>query len=101
MGRKREMVQHNALVRLRAGDTEREIARSGLIGHDKLDKLRALGQSCGWLTAGAELADDVAIATAMAPWRRAASTISCVKPLREVVQHWSDARVQGVPSTQP
>ena len=33
-----------ALVRLRAGDTAREIARSGLIGRDKLTELARLAR---------------------------------------------------------
>jgi len=84
-----------ALVRLRAGEPVREIARSGLMGRDKLGELRALAHSRGWLTAGAELPDDATIAAAIAPRRRAASTVSSCEPLREVVQHWFDAGVQG------
>lgn len=84
-----------ALVRLRAGDTVRDIARTGLMGRDKLGELRALALSRGWLTAEAELPDDASLAAAMAPRRRAASTVSSVEPLRSVVQHWFDAGVQG------
>jgi hypothetical protein len=42
------------LVRLRAGDTVREIARSGLMGRDKLGELHAVAQSQGWLDSGSE-----------------------------------------------
>lgn len=53
MGRKRiEMFQYRqALVRLRAGDTVREIARTGIMGRDKLGELRSLALSRGWLRA--------------------------------------------------
>lgn len=84
-----------ALVRLRTGDTVREIARTGLMGRDKLNELRALARGQGWLQADAELPDDATLAAAMAPRRRAASTVSSVEPLRQVVQHWFDAGVQG------
>jgi transposase len=84
-----------ALVRLRAGDTVREIARSGVMGRDKLHAFKALAQQHGWLDAGAELPDDEAIAAVLAPARRARSTVSSVEPLREVVQRWFDAGVQG------
>ena len=83
------------LVRLRAGDTAREVARSGLLGRDKLTELMRLAQAHGWLDAHAELPDDAAIAAAMAPRKRAASTVSSAEPLREVVQRWFDAGVQG------
>lgn len=84
-----------ALVRLRAGDTVREIARSALMGRDKLTALRALAEQRGWLAADAELPDDQALAEALGPRRRASSTISSVEPLRAVVQRWFDAGVQG------
>ncbi len=71
------------------------IARTGLVGRDKLGELRALALSRGWLDAQAELPDDASLAAAMAPRRRAASTVSSVEPLRSFVQHWFDAGVQG------
>jgi transposase len=84
-----------ALVRLRAGDTVREIARTGLMGRDKLYELAALARERGWLETSAELPDDAAIAQALKPRRRAASTVSAAEPLREVVQRWFNAGVQG------
>jgi hypothetical protein len=55
-GRRIEMFQfRQALVRLRAGDAVREIARSALMGRDKLSALRALAEQRGWLAADAEL----------------------------------------------
>ena len=38
----------HVLVRLRAGDTVREIARSGLMGRDRLSALRTLAEAQGW-----------------------------------------------------
>lgn len=84
-----------ALVRLRAGDTVREIARSGLMGRDKLAELRVLAEQRGWLAEAAELPDDQSLAEALGPRRRASSTVSSVEPLRAVVQRWFDAGVQG------
>lgn len=84
-----------ALARLRAGDTVREIARSRLMGRDKLYAFKTLAEQRGWLDAGTDLPDDAAIAAALGPARRARSTVSTVEPLRQVVQHWFDAGVQG------
>ena len=83
------------LVRLRAGDTVREIARLGLMGRDKLAALRALAEQHGWLDASAEIPDDAAIAAVLGGRRRASSTVSSVEPHREVVKRWFDAGVQG------
>ena len=58
------------LVRLRAGDTVREIARSGLIGRDKAGELRALAEQHGWLDAGVEVPGDEAIIAALGRGRR-------------------------------
>jgi hypothetical protein len=85
------------LVRLRAGDTTRQIARSGLMGRDKLGELRTLALSRGWLDSASELPDDEAIAAALSPGRRASSTISSVEPFRQAVQRWVDAGVQRQP----
>jgi transposase len=83
------------LVRLRAGDSVREIARSGLMGRDKLGELRAVADQRGWLHADAELPSDEAIAAAIAPSRRASSTVSSVEPHRAVVKAWFASGVQG------
>lgn len=97
MGRRRiEMFQYRqVLVRLRAGDSERELARGGLMGRDKLAAFRALADKHGWLDAGAELPDDATIAAALGTVRRARSTVSTVEPYREVVARWLASGVGG------
>lgn len=85
-----------ALVRLRAGDSVREIARSGLIGRDKLAALRALAQQHGWLATANELPDDEALAAAIGAGKRvAASTVSSAQPHRAVIERWVAGGVQG------
>ena len=84
------------LVRMRAGDSVREIARSGLMGRDKLGELRGVAEQQGWLDAVAELPGDEAIVAALGQGqRRASSTVSSVEPHREVVRRWQEAGVQG------
>lgn len=61
------------LVRLRAGDSKRELARGGLMGRDKLAAFRALADKHGWLDAGAELPERRAIErseAAVLAWKR-------------------------------
>lgn len=69
MGRRRiEMFQYRqVLVRMRAGDSVREIARCGLMGRDKLGALRAVAEEQGWLDANAEMPDDEAISIVNRP----------------------------------
>jgi transposase len=91
------MFQYRAvLVRLRQGDTDRDIARSRLMGRRKLAAFRALAQQQGWLIAEAPLPEDAAIAAVIGQERRARSTISTVEPYREIVTRWADQGVGGV-----
>ena len=83
------------LVRLRQGDTEREIARAGLMGRPKVKELRALAQREGWLAPEAALPEDEAIVRALGAGRRARSTISGVEPFREQVRQWASQGVCG------
>lgn len=85
-----------ALVRLRAGESVREIARGGLIGRDKLSVLRALAEQHGWLQPDSALPEDAVLAAAMGTGRRvAASTVSSAQPYRAAIERWVGAGVQG------
>ena len=83
------------LVRMRAGDSVREIARSGLMGRDKLGALHALAKQHGWLNANIELPDDATVVAAVGEGGQASSTVSSVEPYREVVKRWFGTGVQG------
>lgn len=83
------------LARLRQGDTEREIARAGLMGRPKVKELRALAEREGWLAPEAALPEDGAIARALGAARRARSTISGLEPFRELVGRWLSQGVSG------
>ncbi len=84
------------LVRLRQGDTDRDVARSGLMGRRKVGDLRELATRAGWLAAEAILPDDQAIVQALGAARRARSTVSSVEPFRELVRRWTEQAVSGV-----
>jgi transposase len=84
------------LVRLRQGDSDRDISRSRLMGREKVAAFRALASRQGWLAADAPLPEDAAIAAVLAPPRRARSTISTVEPHRAQVEHWAAQGVGGV-----
>jgi transposase len=91
------MFQYRAvLVRLRQGDSERDIARARLMGRRKVAAFRALAARHGWLDAGASLPEDAQIAAIVGQARRARSTISTVAPFREIVTRWADQGVGGV-----
>jgi len=53
------------LVRLRQGDSDRDIARARLMGRPKVAAFRALAAAQGWLAPEAALPDDAAIGAAV------------------------------------
>lgn len=84
------------LVRLRQGDSDRDIARSRLMGRPKVAALRGLAASQGWLAPDAPLPDDATLSAAIGQARRASSTISTVEPYRAQVERWATEGVGGI-----
>ena len=84
------------LVRLRQGDSDRDIARAGLMGRVKVAAFRALAAGHGWLDSATGLPDDAELATAVGTARRARSTISSVEPHRARVERWHAEGISGV-----
>jgi len=75
------------LLRLRQGDSDRDIARSRLKGRPKVAVFRLLAAAQDWLQPGVSLPDDAPIAAIIsAP--RSASSISLVEPHRAHVERW-------------
>lgn len=98
MGRRRiEMHEYRqVLLRLRQGDSDRDIARSRLMGRPKTAAFRALAQGRGWLAAAAPLPADAEIAAAVGAARRARSTVSSAERFREQVESWDRDGISGV-----
>lgn len=83
------------LVRLRQGDSDRDIARSRLMGRKKVGKLRERAEQLGWLDPAQPLPDDAALASALTPARVAASTVSTLAPFAPLIREWSAQGLQG------
>ena len=91
------MFQYRAvLLRLRQGDTDRDLGRSGLMGRRKVAWFRAIAAERGWLAAEAPLPEDAAILEALGAARRARSTVSTVEPYRALVERWVAEGISGV-----
>jgi len=84
------------LVRLRQGDSEREIARARLMGRRKAGAFRLLAAAQGWLEPGTALPEDAQIAAAIGEARRSPATISSLETYRSLVERWSAEGVSGV-----
>ncbi len=85
-----------ALVRMRQGDSDREIAAAKVMGRRKAAALREVATAQGWLQLEQPLPEDAEIAAVLAAPRRAASTVSTLEPWREQIVRWHALGVSGV-----
>ena len=84
------------LVRMRQGDSDRDIARSKTMGRKKIARVREIASERGWLAAEIALPDDTALAAVLA--RKEALSVKCIstlEPWREQITQWHAASVQG------
>ena len=84
------------LVRMRQGDSDREIARSKTMGRKKVAHVRAVATERGWLAPSSPLPDD-AVLSAQFDRREAppASCVSTLEPWRGQVAQWHAQGIQG------
>lgn len=85
----------SVLVRLRRGESDREVARGKTMGRRKLAAFREVAAAQGWLDPLAPMPEDAAIVAALGPAKRATSTISSLESFRPVVSEWLEQGVQG------
>ncbi|TCK31815.1 hypothetical protein B0G84_8883 [Paraburkholderia sp. BL8N3] len=84
------------LVRMRQGDSDRDIARAGLMGRKKLTAVRRTAQDLGWLDPARPLPQDTVIAGQFGRTPHLPSTcVSTLEPFREQIGNWFEADVQG------
>lgn len=99
MSKRRFEMYHyrQALVRMRQGDSDRDIARSRLMGRKKAAHLRVLAAAHGWLSAETALPDDAQLAEVLATGTALpASCVSTLEPWRKEIAAWLDAGISGV-----
>src|SRR5690554_5996406 len=84
-----------ALLSMRRGDTDRQIAQTRLLGRPKLAQLRQQALERGWLEPDSPLPDEAVLAEAFGKTRRSASTQSPLEPHRQQITEWMAAGVSG------
>ena len=85
-----------ALVRMRQGDSDRQIAAARIMGRRTAARPRELGAEHHWLDAAAPMPQDEAIAAALGQPKRASTTVSSLAAQRERIQSWAEQGVCGV-----
>lgn len=94
--RRFEMYQYRqALLRMRQGDSDREIARDGLMGRPKSKAVRAAASERGWLDPAVPLPDDDDLAAVFAGKPSAAPCVSTLEPFRDQIERWIATGTQG------
>ncbi len=88
-----------ALLRMRQGDSDRDIAAARVMGRPKAAQWRHIARAQGWLDPAQPLPDDEAIAAVLQGPRRASSTVSTLEAQRERererVSVWVEQGVSG------
>ena len=85
------------IVRMRLGESDRAIAKSGLMGRAKCAGVRTLATAQGWLDASQPLPDDEALSKQLTsePPDNASSQVSRVEPYRQEVEQWHEQGIAG------
>jgi len=83
------------LVRMRQGDSDRQIAATQLMGRSKAAKLRRLASQHGWLETERPLPDDTALAEVLSQRQASPGPSAQVEPHRERILAWKQAGING------
>jgi transposase len=86
------------LVRMRQGDTDRNIARAGLMGRKKLGLLRRQAAQWNWLDSQQPLPGDAELAAALQR-RPEGQPTQCISSLKEHEQRIAEWVAQGIQGT--
>lgn len=94
--RRFEMHQYRHIIhRMRMGESDRTIAKTGLIGRRKAGELRQIVFEQGWLNPGIPIPDDSALSILLSQKPKGPS-LSLIKPYAKEVQSWHASNLSGV-----
>ena len=95
--RKFEMYQYRqALVRMRQGDSDRQIAAARIMGRHKAACLRECCLEHNWLDPAVAMPEDEVLANALAKPKRASTTVSSLAAHRDRIRGWAQQGITGV-----
>ena len=93
--RRFEMYEYRQVIyRMRLGESDRSIAKAGMMGRRKAAELRQLAKERGWLDKG-PLPDDSELVGYLKPKPATASNLSLVLPYADEVERWWRSGIQG------
>lgn len=86
-----------ALLRIRQGDSDRDIAAARVVGRPKAAQWRHIARAKGWLDLALPLPDDEAIAAVLQGPHRVSSTVSTLEGHIERLSAWAEQGVSASP----
>lgn len=97
MGNRRfEMHEYRHIIsRMRLGESDRQIAKAGLMGRNKAAQLRKFSQKRGWLNRDNSLPSDEELSNALPVKSANAFQPSSVSPFSEEVKTWLEQGISG------
>jgi transposase len=85
----------HALVRMRLGESDRQITKTGLMGRRKLAHVRLTAESQGWLNPAASLPTDAALSSFFASRATNQPSTSSIIPFQDDVRDWVKQGIAG------
>ncbi len=85
----------NVIVRMRLGESDRALAKAGLIGRKKAKEVRRIAQGHGWLDSSHPLPDDAALAEVLGSHSSPVPSTSLVLPHQQEVSGWWKEGIAG------
>lgn len=83
------------IARIRLGESDRAIARTGLMGRNKVKAVRAAAAAEGWLDLANAMPGDMALAALFAHTTPREQATSLVGPYADQVKDWFECGIQG------
>jgi len=83
------------IVRMRLGESDRSIAKTGLMGRNKVRSVRELATTRGWLDPDSDIPQDSELATYFDQSHARPQTTSLVEPYAKDIKKWSEQDIQG------
>ena len=93
--RRFEMFEYRQVIyRMRLGESDRVIAKAGLMGRKKAARLRGIAQERGWLEEG-PLPDDATLAQVFQIYQGPHPQVSLVQPYEQQITCWHQEGIDG------
>ena len=87
--RRFEMYEYrHALVRMRLGESDRQIAKTKLMGRRKLAQIREIAENQGWLLSESPLPSDAELSLAFGGRAPVQASTSSIIPFQDAVRGW-------------